>query len=171
MSHAYSLQFEPVARVGENIRILPDGIEGAGYYRVAFLEPIHPIVKDFGALAAGGDTGDQEVSELYMQDGELAQYRIILLDDVEVLIKQPATKERFSTKVGATRLTYQGQFIRPGSHEIFVFEDSPKVKFVVYNPGLAPIPTSRLMFIGFRYKLERLERPPDRWTAVTIGGV
>ena len=104
-----------------------------------------------------------------MPDGELAQYRLILLDDVEVLVKQPATKERFSTKVGPTKLTFKDQMLRPGSYEIFVFEDR-KVKFKVYNPTNEIQPTARIMFLGFRYKLEKLDKAPERWTAVFIGG-
>jgi len=172
MGYANQETFEPIAKVGDNIRLLPDDHPKAGYYRVLFVEPLHEIQYDFGALAAGGSAEDKEIEDLYMPDNELAQYRIYCMDDIEVKVKQPMAKTRFPTDKVVTEITaFSHQLLQPKMHrnELFVIEDE-KVLFTVTNPTKYPSYRNRIKAVGYRYVLEKLPEAVAPFAAVNVGG-
>lgn len=170
---AFQPEFKPIARVGENILCQPE--DKYGYFKVLYLEPLPEIVHDFGPLDPDSETGDKEVTALYMPDGELAQYRIIPLDDIIITsLKQPLAKTRWSAKNVNFQLTKTSlqQLMTSPMHisEIFVFEDE-KVYFNVKNPTQYRQEKNRVKFIGFRYKLEKLRAKPPVYTVVPVEGM
>lgn len=171
-SYANMEIYEPVAKVGDNIKLEPPDHPKAGFYRVLYAEVLHEIQHDFGALASGADTGDQEITNLYMPDNELAQYRIYCVDDFKLKVKQPLAKTRFPTDKLVTEITaFSHQLTQPKLHrnEVFVIEDE-KIIFVATNLTKYSTYVNRLKAIGYRYVLEKLPAAVAPFTAVSIGG-
>jgi len=163
---AFRLEFEPVVKPGENIAVqFADKIE---YYLVEHVEPLQPIVHDFGSIAAETEEEDKEVEGLYMPDGEIGQYRFLLLDDFEVEVKQPKAKSKWTTEKVTTRVTYANQWLDPtlAKSELFVFEDE-KVYFDVKNPTKVARTVNRALFFGFRLKIKPIPKPPV-YTTISV---
>jgi len=170
---AFQPEFKPIARVGENVLCQPE--DKYGYFKIIYIEPLPEIVHDFGPLDPDTGTGDKEITALYMPDGEMAQYRIIPLDDIVITaLKQPLAKTRWSAKNVNFQLTKTSlqQVMTSPMHiaEIFVLEDE-KVYFNVKNPTQYRQLKNRAKFIGFRYKLEKLTARPSVYTVVPVEGM
>lgn len=170
----YAKDFEPIAKPSENVCII--GAEGKGnteYYKIVAIEPLPFYEHDFGAVNAGQTLKDQEVKALYLNAGQLAQYRIRLVDDVELQLKQPKSDTKFTTKSGEFKISRD---IAPIFHcrtdftnltEFFVFEDQ-SILFNVTNPSDSNIGSSKVQFAGFKYILEELDKEPDKYTTVIV---
>lgn len=92
--------FEPIAQVGERLRLLGIGIKKTNVgFEVLHVEPIQPFIVDFassdfydGNIPAYGTTGyntktyDME-NQFSLWDNMLGQYRIELLDDIVLVVK------------------------------------------------------------------------------------
>jgi len=158
--------FEPIVKVRENIRLLPVGT----FWEVLFVEPLHPIEYDFGSINAGASTGDTEITDLYMREGELAQYRVILLDDITITVKQPKAKTRYATEEKVTEISPFSHQIFKTMHpnEIFIFEDE-KCYFVAKNPTRYNRDVNRVRFIGWKFVLKSIAQP-EKWTDIPIEG-
>ncbi len=151
---------EPVVQVGQNILVLDR--QAYRLYTVAFIEPIPrswPMVQNFGALAAGAQTAPISTQNILdMQFGELAQYRLRVLDDVAVTVRLPQAVTRFGTKnvnaeVGAFNAIYGDvQGSGDSDTELYVFEDQRPI-LVVRNPTGYALAQSRVAFWGIRYVL------------------
>lgn len=171
---AYREVFEPVAQVDQNLYVFaPSRPKIHGFYRILFLEPLPEIVHDFSALAAGADTGDVEVADLYQDDDNCANYRIFILDDVVLETKQPKALAKWTTRTATAHLDQMhGQYYAKRGHhltEVFVWEDE-KLYFVVTNPIQYPIKKSRVLFEGYRYSIERLTEKPKQFAFFPVEG-
>jgi hypothetical protein len=168
----YSESFEPIVKIRENIRLLPDDHPKHGYYTVEYIEPLRSITYDFGSIAPETEGSDTEIENLYMPDGEMAQYRYVLLEDFTLKIKQPLTKTRYATDVVVTTVSKMDQSVPLGNkvprNELFVIEDE-KVYFVPLNPTKYPRYRARIKFEGYRYVIRPIPKP-DKWTDITVGG-
>ena len=169
-------KIEPVAKIGENIIFTP--LNSYAYksgrplfYKIAYIEPIPAVFKDFGTVSASSSITNQEVTDLYMDDNQLAQYRVIPIDDIEVAINQPQAMARFTTK---SYTSYVSKLTDPHSFlEFFVFEDNNKPYFKITNPHDWDIAKSRVKFIGWKYilvpKLVKTENDiPNAFTAIPL---
>lgn len=175
MTGIYQVEFLPVVKVEENIglylRQKRKIVEK--FFKVRFIEPIQPIIYDFGSIDAEDDTGDVEVEELYMADLELAQYRIVPIDDVSIALKQPLAVTRWATDKATTLLQKPPlsleilKALQMG--EFFIYEDE-KAYFLVTNPTKYRQLKNRVMFPGWRYVLEELPAKPAKWTWIPVEG-
>lgn len=167
---AFQEEFVPIAKPNENIAVIgARGKNNIKYYRVVAVEPLPLFEKDFGAINAGETLREKEVEELYVNEGQLAQYRIRLVDDVELYIKQPKSDTKFSTKKGTFKITRDiagTDFVN--LTEFYVFEDQT-VLFDVKNPSSTTnLTQSRVQFAGFKYILEELKEKPDKYTVIAV---
>lgn len=172
MSFVFATKFEPIVKVEENICLLPKRAEiDDTYFRILFIEQLHPIDHDFGSLAAGASSGDVEIENLYLDKNTLGQYRAIPLDDIKILVKQPKARTRHATQKALT-------YISPFSHqmfatlhpnEFFIIEDD-KIYFNTTNPGKYTEGKNRVRFIGYKFNLEPLTTVPKPVTYVPIEG-
>lgn len=174
MPHAYYPRafpesFEPVVRKGDNVELLKSDKDILGYYTVKYIEPLPRKQHDFGAINNETSSGDTEVTDLYMNDGELAQYRMILLDDMEVTISQPKAKKRHATKSYVHTMTPYTVQAAPHLTQFFIFEDE-KVFFDVKNPTKYVRGIHRIMYLGWRFILEKLPSKPATFTSIPIEG-
>lgn len=166
---AFQKDFEPIVKPGENIAVYGAGGEGkVKYFKVKAIEPLPLFEKDFGAINANSTLLNQEVKDLYVPNGQLAQYRIKLVDAVELTMKQPKSKTKFSTKTGTFKITKDiagTDFVN--LTEFFVYEDQT-VLFDVTNPSSSALTNSKVQFAGFKYMLEELTEEPEKYTVISV---
>ena len=165
--HAWDPVFEPVVKEGENVKIIKDSKTLLGFFRVKWIEPLPQKIHNFGALAANTAGGNTEITDLYVNDLEFAQYRMILLDDIELTILQPAGKTRLATKSYAHIITPLTSQIAPHQTQIVVFEDET-INFNPKNPTQYTRPIHRILYYGWRYILEKIWKPGDSAPQPTI---
>jgi hypothetical protein len=168
MEDAYSVEFTPPVKKGQKLELIKSDTELLGYYRVKYIEPLPKKVHDFGAIDAEATSGDVEVTDLYMSDGELACYQMIPLDDVEITISQPKAKKRYATKSYVHTISPIVNQVSPLHTRIFVWEDE-KIFFNVKNPTRYNRPMHRVMFYGWRLILEKTTPEPP-YTTIEIEG-
>lgn len=175
MTGIYQVEFLPLVKVEENIglylRQKRKIVEK--FFSVRFIEPLQPIIYDFGALNGESSSGDTEVTTLYMPDLEVAHYRIVPLDDVAVKMKEPLAITRWTTDKAITLLQKPPlslEILKALQHgEFFIYEDE-KAFFDVTNPTKHRQLKNRLMFPGWRYVVEELPAKPAKWTWVPVEG-
>jgi len=170
-------KFEPVVRIGENVKLIGSSEEDVIYGKVVFIEPIQEIIINLGSLNAADANNyptpgtEYDLDELKMGADEFAQYRIYVLDDFLLEIKHPAAVSRFNTKTGPTKLpTVARLFGKDNFAEIFIYEDEvPKVR--PYSILFKSLDVARIKVMGFRYVIEKLESEPKEYTAIPVAGL
>ena len=171
------IKFEPIAKVGENIILVPlesYSLDKAGrprYFKVTHIEPLPAIYHDFGSISASSEVTDKEISNLYLHDNQLGQYRIYPLDDIVIKVKQPKSSKRYATKNYVSSID---AFTYPDNlREIFIFEDENATYFDVSNPNNYAISKARAKFVGWKFILEPIvvtsaEDIPKTYTVVPL---
>jgi len=154
--------FTPVAKVGENVLLLP----AKQYYRVVWVEPIPRIVVDFGAFGAGEVKEKEKAEAIELFPGELGHFRFTPIDDLEILVFQPRAVARFTTTAVQAKID---RWTPPELSEIYVWERAVPY-LTVRNPRRYPTAMGRVCFWGWRMQLEKLVEPPKRWAAVVTAG-
>ena len=167
---AFEERLSPSVQIGDNLQLLPEDHPKSGYYRVEYIEALHLISHDFGSISSETETADTEISNLYMDDLELGEFVISLIDDIELMIKQPFAKTRFKTKSLVTRITKLATQLDPflSRNRVFVIEDE-KIYFVAKNPTKYARPSNKVSFQGWRYILTKLDVKPDRYARIPVG--
>lgn len=168
---AFEPQFKPVVLPGENVEIIKSSAPDVlGYYRVKYIEQLPGVTYNFGTVSSESTSGDKEITNLYMKDGEFAQYRAYVLSDIEVTVKQPKAKTRFTGKNYTHKIdafTHQRDPTLKET-EMFVWEDE-KVWLDAKNPTKRDLPLCRIVFFGFRFVVEKIAKPP-KFTTIAIEG-
>jgi hypothetical protein len=151
----------PVAQIGENIVVFR--LDRYYLYRVLMREGLLPMLRDFGALAAGATLLDQSLQvPLEMDDNHLAQYRWFVQDDIRVTLKQPRATSRFGTKQVISQVSLFTSLVDPCGHlsEFFSYEDEYPFCDIT-NPSAYALSQTRLVFYGFKYRLQELRNVAD----------
>jgi len=170
MPDAFQTEFLPVVRKGENLELInSDTGKVVGYYHVNYIEQLPEKIHDFDSIATEASDEDQEVTDLYMKDKQLAQYRIIPLEDIEITISQPKSKKRFATKSYIHKITARTNQIAPHLTSLFVFEDE-KIFFTVKNPTKYTRPMNRILYYGWRFCVTKLPTAPPVFTTIPVEG-
>jgi hypothetical protein len=169
---AYAEPFQPVAKPLENLCLIKSGAQVQGYYVCKYVEPLPEHTYDFApsaGIAAGETDSENEISDLYLDDLQLGQYRFYVVDDIQVSVRQPLAKTKWTTKGVKEMLSpFTQQVFRGLQHmDIFVWEDE-KVYFDAKNPTKYTIYKARVRYIGYHYILAKLEKAPEKFTIVPI---
>ncbi len=176
MTHTY--REGPIEQI-----VLPNEIVGIWinkvyeFYKVQFIEPItrsSPVSQDLGALAAAGASAITQITLLQMPDLEFAQFRMEVLDDVEIIISQGRADQRHKLQQVVSTLGRMNALFDPCGHltELYEFEDNYIFLQATNQTGYA-LTQARVAFWGFRYVLEvqtqfnwKAKALPERWTRV-----
>ena len=174
---AFKEEFEPVVNIGENLQLIPKKKTGTGelYVKVLYVEALPYFERDFGALAAGV-TAPIEFTQLYMEDGEVGQFRIIpVVDNLLITeLAQPRAQRRWATKNASW--TSLAEWADPRNNplmekyhldEIFQYEDTG---LWVTLTAAAILAASRIGCYGFRYVVEELKQKPTVFTPIPVEG-
>lgn len=166
---AFGIDFTPTVRVGEVLELRKSDKDVLGYFTVQYIEQLPKYLKDFGAISAGGTTGDTDMTDLYMPDGELAAYQMVPMDDVEVTVSQPKAKKRYAAKNYVHVITSFISQVMPQQTRFWIWEDE-KVYMDVKNPTRYARQRHRVLFYGWRFVLQRLAARPPVFTTIPIEG-
>lgn len=179
--------FPPLALPGQNIAIrFHDGhIE---YYQVLSYDSVPGILITVAGVAAGGTSSFTDTSDdgklLLPNDKreqnlhQLIQYRILpLTNDSYVEVYQPRDMAKWvlaNTTAKVYRLSDISDYERFWTQfygsltEFYVLNERATFKIVVGNlAGSAQ--DIKLLFLGWKFLLKRLEEPPAKFTQIQIG--
>jgi hypothetical protein len=145
-------------RVDEYLHLMPID----RYYRVVFVEPIPAIDLDFGAFSAGQTKTGLELENLYMPRNELAQYRMIPIDNVRIVGFRQPKNPKWITRNTSGYLPPQSDYTGAAVENLNLTEwyQFEETKAYVDLYATSALTTSVIRFSGFRYVLEQVERPP-----------
>jgi len=171
--YPHKFYFEPVALIDQNIVLVEE--KERKPYKVLFLEPIQPVVKDFGSISAATDKPavltDKELDILKFAENELGQLRHGPIDPIYYELALPAGVTRFVAKGMVTRVGPEVWKLDPKLQrtEIYRFQDY-SISLDIYNMKKYALPKTRIVFFGYRFILEPLPEVPEVYTAVPIKG-
>jgi len=161
MGFSYDMEFKPILLPNETALLMGSQFPSEGQPVVCVAVGAMPeYQKDFGAIT-GGTAGDldNEDTNLELSDLHLGQFRFAILDDIKVQLKNPGPVQQWRT---STANFYLRQFpTEPGydwlskilfaMSEFFVWQDqTPRFDLFCEDD----IATSRLLFRGWRFKVE-----------------
>jgi hypothetical protein len=147
---------EPVVEVGQNLLVVDR--ENYNLYQVAYIEPLSrsaPLIFNAGALIAGkAATVLNTQTILDMQFGQLAQIRMRVIDDINVVVFQPQAVARQGNKNQTANINAFSAIYDPWDSlsEYYIFEDQ-RIFLQITNPRRYDISQARVGFYGFKYVL------------------
>ena len=150
-------EFEPIVRVGENIAI-PKSATEREYYQVTYVEPVQPIIIGV-SLTASEQKHEYELKEVELEDNEAGQWRMEVLDLVNVGMNYPAAAAKWTTK---SSLTYASPLSGENFLEFYTHKDDVPTLYLT-NP-ITEAQTVRIMVWGFKYALKKLDYEPSEYT-------
>jgi len=167
VNQAFATYFEPIVKIGENLLILPE--QKYGYYTVTAIEPLPVIIHDFGSVSSESESKDINVSALQLNEGEVGQWRLVPLDDIEVEVKQPLANTRSVTKEVTSKINaFSVAFDPTLKHtEFFTIKDE-KVYFKITNPTKSDITRARVAFFGWKLKVKKLPAKPAKFAVIQV---
>jgi len=162
----YSNSFEPLLLEGYTAKLYGAGLPVTGKnVRCVAVGALPEYCADFGALTAGTWLTDQTDTNLRMPRNEFAQYRMRVLDDMYVRLKNSGPVQQWRTR---DTTFYLPKFPDPDGNqflaefyfkasEFFVWEDQDPV-FECYSS--INTSSSKILFSGWRFKVEDITEEP-----------
>ena len=102
---------------------------------------------------------------------EFGQWRVLVLDDFEILVSQPQGINKYLVKSGPT---YLGPLSKGNLAEMYTYRELYIPYFVPLNVRFDELPSTRVLIYGFRYIFERIEdktRFPETFTVIPLRAV
>ena len=145
---------EPVVEVGQRV-LLADGLKYR-LYDVANIEPLlpsHPLIFNGGALAAAGVTAALSTTAvLDMEDSTFGQYRVMVLDDIHIQMRQPQAVTRWTNlNINATINLFTPLYDPCGHQTEFFLYRQERPFLVITNPTGYNLAQTRVAFWGYKY--------------------
>lgn len=168
----HNVDFEPVVQIGERVLLItPQGRIPA---EVTYIEAIPWVEIDFGSLDPGEESEARELEELYVDENEFAQWRVVVITDNLKIVehKCPAAAVYYTTKKGAvgeipdysTLSTYE-PLKNLQLTEFFQYKDTKRY-MKVQNVGTSTLTESKVAFFGYVFVFEKLPREEKPYTAI-----
>lgn len=171
----YKREFEPIVQPGEFLMTFP----AKEYYVVGMIYPLPLLSVDLcdsshlNASLTTSESSETEVNDIYLDDDELAQLRMIPVDDfVVTYVAKPKASPYYTTR----KKTWDLQTILddPRSNpaiehlnlnEIFQFEDTEM--YVKAKANTSTLTQARLAFFGFRLIIDKITQEETKGKHVT----
>lgn len=158
--YAFKTELEPIFFPGEHAHIITAQAQ-LDVVCVA-VGALPEYTKDFGALTASTWNVDNEADSLEMNEWEIGHFRMRVLDDLRLRFNNLGPTRQWRTSREDFYLTQfphdQGEtFLQEfmfKASEFFVWQDDTP-RFDLY-PELGSLPTSRVKFSGWRYKVRKV---------------
>lgn len=170
----YGQELEPIVNPQENIGLWFSNDIGWKWFKAKRVLPLYPgKVHDFGTLDAANSTDwIQLESILEIDEDEISQLRVMPLDDIALSLRMPKTGSQMShTEQDVYQISKMTMAMNPeiNTTEFFVHEDNvPAMRatnITMYEHDL-----NRISLEGFRFKVEELEKEPEKVTKVSFHG-
>lgn len=163
---------EPIAMPNHNVRIIYG--EQIFYRQVQRMESIPPFQAiDVGAIAAGATSPNPaQIATLQNFDFEFSQIRWYPIDHMQVTMYLPNADGKFRLKTLLVPVDEMVVERDPDLHltEVFIWEDNTPwvtcLNYTQYNNA-----TSRIIAMGFRYRVTNKDLPPDMIQAIEKGSI
>lgn len=157
--YTYKTAFEPVALPGESLHLIKTDQELD--VEIVSVGAMPWYQHNFGAQTAATWSLNNEITALEMSSLELAQYRIIVLDDYQLYLKNPSGVEQWRTSRNRFFLPqfptdpgtdWMQQFLFKMS-EFFVWENDNTPRWDIYPPQT--LTRASVVFSGWRFKVKK----------------
>jgi len=171
----YRRWFEPIIQPGEFLMTFPDKV----YYVVGIVYPLPLLSVDIcdsnhlNASLTTGESAEVEINDVYLDDGEISQLRMIPVDDFVVTwVAKPKSAPYYTTR----KKTWDVQTILDDPrfnpavehlnlHEIFQFEDTEM--WIKAKANTATLTAAKLAFFGFRFVVNKIKEEETKGKHVT----
>jgi len=166
----HARDFEPVVQIGERVLLLTSA--GNIFARVTWIEPVPFLEVETNSISPG-QTIDREMEEIYVEDGEFAQYRFIIETDNIVLVKHSAPRAvtYYATKNAYPTIPWASSYgmIEPLKNfqltEFYQYKDESRYMSFMNTGGTAT--TAKIVFFGYIFEFEEIEGAPEKpYTAI-----
>jgi len=162
-------------RIGDNLKVIYVGGE-VKYYTITGIDDIK-LRDEHSSLSAGSTESYAEVTELDPPLGQLYWiYRISSRHNVKIYLKQPAATNRWGTNTapeGGMLTDLTGPIIpvidESKNCSIWIAKNYPPCVQLVNDTDVTITPV--LWWIGKRFSVQELPKPPAIFTIVKIGGI
>jgi len=157
----FSWHFEPVVQIGERVLLLTN--VGYIYGEVEWIEPIPWLEVVTDTIPAGGKLTDREMEEIYVEDNEFAQWRMMITTDNIYMIEHscPKAAKYYSTKSSLGVIPPVGQITNDAIKrlqlcEFYQYKDTKRY-MTFENRGTADT-TATLVFVGYVFQFSEINR-------------
>lgn len=156
----YDPEFSPILEVGHSVILKGSDFPADGKsYRCVAVDALPEYIKDWGSLTAATWSTDNEDTNLELATNELAQMRMMVLDDIKVRLKNPAPVTKWRTAKTTFYLpmfpSTEGEDWLKNYYfrlsELYYWQDTTP-RFDLYSA--TTITVARVLFTGFKFKLE-----------------
>ena len=164
----FTLEFEPVVQIGDIVKLIPKPEPEIEFWEIVWIEAVPEVIKDFGSISASTEKELTKVTELELNKREFGQWRIELLDDIEITEIRYGGKTvtpMWSLKSGLGKLSARAMNLMT---EFFTWEDK-EIWFKVKNPTKYSISTSRVLFRGYVFQVKPYMAKPPAYTRIPLG--
>ncbi len=162
MSSVFNSKFDPILLPGETARLITES--GVTNIRCVAVGALPSYTYDFGAMTASIWNSDKENTNLEMQDFQLAQFRMMVLNDVKVSLNNLGSTKQWRTAKADFYLEKYPEdtgedFLKEyvlRSSEFFVFgDDTPRFSFY---PESA-LTSCSVRFMGWKFQCKAIPEP------------
>jgi len=180
MAQQFNLNFDPVLLPNETAILMGGDFPSDGQpVRCRAVGALPERIKDFGTLTAGSWSTEQEDTRLELLTNELGQYRMRLLNDFQMKLKNPSAYQQWRSSTGEFVLrrfpTEPGQdflaaFLFRAS-EFYVWENTTP-RFLLYSTAAVD---AYVWFGGWKIKVELIKKEEltsrqEIWVSGFTGG-
>jgi len=158
--YIYKPSLEPIGLPGETFHLIRAA--GEEDVEIAAVDALPEYIKDFGAIGAASWLRDQEDTNLELSGNEFGQFRMRVIDDVQLYIKNPSAVQKWRTSKAnfylpqypsdPTDIVLRNYYFV--ASEFFLYEDETP-RFDLYATLAAA--KSRIAFSGFRFRFKGLK--------------
>ena len=167
----HNWNFTPVVQIDERVLLLT--ANGRIPAKVVWIEPFPYYEIDFGSISAGSTSDEKELSDLYVEDDEFAQYRFKILTENVILYEHncPKAAKLYATKKTLGWVNYGSAYeaITPLSRlqltEFFQYKDTDRY-WKLKNVGTTDVSESKVAFFGYIFKFEEIPRIEKPYTPI-----
>lgn len=156
----YKTSFEPILKRGHTVALFGSSFpEQGSSFRCIAVDALPVYVKDFGALTASTWDNDNTDSNLSGDTMNLMQYRMRVLDNMQVRLNNPQSVKKWRTGKTSFWLPRFPDMSEASDYErdllfmmseFFMWEDNYP-SFDLYSE--TTLAASRIEFTGWRYKM------------------
>lgn len=165
-----SWQFDPVVQIGERVLLITNTRRIPA--EVTWIEPVPYLEKDFGAITAGTNCDETEVDEVYVEDGEFAQWRMAVLTSDVILYRHscPRATPYYVLKKSEGYLPDSTAYAYESAKrwqltEFYQYQDLSRY-MILRNNGSGDVTSSKVAFIGYVFQFDELDRMEKPYTGI-----
>ena len=159
----YDPEFKAILEPNHTVILKGSGFPAEGKsYRCVAVDALPQYIKDWGSLTAATWSPDNEDTNLELDSNELAQMRMMVLDDLRVRLKNPAPVAKWRTAKTTFYLPMFPSTADEDWHKAFLFRMSEFLYFEDTTPrfdlySAVTVTEARVLYTGWKFRLEAIK--------------